>query len=229
MLNGSTLIPTAGTLAGYLAPATGPAAAAELSTVSAGQIGETGQATNGTINALGTDVAQSTILHGVADSIAAVGSFPGVAPIVTPLVQPTLGTLLSDIATGTETPVSLLAPHSAPAAAALLSSVGDGNITATGQSTGASVTGVGSDISQSTILHGTANAVTALTNEGSFHFPTAPTLGSDSLSGILGAVGSTAHAANSTGASLSFHTASAHFDIGFDHPLHTLAHAAHHA
>ena len=228
MSNG-TILSTVGSVIGYIAPQTGPAAAAELTTVTAGHVSDVGQATNVSINAIGTDIADSTILHGVANTVAAAGGMPVVSPMVAALVGPVLSGPLSDVASATQQPVTLLAPQTGPAASAVVMDIGHGNLAATGHGIGTAVTAAGTDINQSTILHGVANTLTSITDDGgSFHFPTAPHLGSGSLSGILGGASVGVHATSSLGAS-AMAAAAAHVDVHYDHPLDTLVHATHHA
>ena len=224
---GSIITSAVGSGVGYVAPATGPATAAELTTISAGQVSGTGQATNILIDAAGTDTAQSTILHGVAQSVTALG--PSVSPLAAPLLEPALNGPSSEVAAATQPTVTLLAPHTGPAASALVVDIGQGNVTAAGHATGMSVTAAGTDINQSTILHGVANTVTAITEDGSFHFSTVAGSGMDSLSGILGHASDSVHTASSPGAPSAFHTAAVHVDLPFEHPLDTLLHATHHA
>ena len=223
---GSSLISTVGSVAGYIAPQTGPAVAAAVSVASTGHISETGQATNIVIDAVGNDIAQSTILHGAANAVAALGNVAGLSTVTSPLLEPVLHSPLSEVAAATEAPVALLAPHTGPASAALLSAIGLGDINHTGQAIGVLVTAMGNDTTQSTILHGTANAVTALTNGEAFHFPT--TSGADSLKGVIGET-STHVPSSSPGASAALHTFATHFDVPMEHPLSMLAHAVHHA
>ena len=226
MSSGSSIISTIGGLAGYIAPQTGPAVAAAVLVASTGHVSEVGQAMNVVIDAVGDDIAQSTILHGAANSVAALGNVAGLSTVTSPLLEPVLHSPLSEIAAATEAPVTLLAPHTGPASAALLSAIGLGDINQTGQATGVVVTAVGNDTTQSTILHGTANTVTAITNGESFHFPT--TSGAGALSGVFGETSSHVPS-SSAGASAALHTFAAHFDVPMEHPFSTLAHAVHHA
>jgi hypothetical protein len=225
---GSFLTSAVGTLVGYVAPQTGPAVAATLSTVTSGHIGDLGQATSAVVDALGHDTTQSTILHGVANAVTAVGNIPGVSAVVTPLLEPALHGVLSEVGSAIETPLTLLVPHIAPAASALLGAIGSGNIADIGQATGTLVNATGAEIAQSTVLHGVANAVTALTDSLSFNFGTS-SAGSDSLHGILGqAVGQT-QAIGGSSASPAVEALASHVDLPLDHSLDAISHALHHA
>ena len=175
---------------------------------------------------LATTRRTSTILHGAADTLASAGSTT-VVTAVAPILGVALQGPMSAVTSVTQTPVTMLAPHTGPASTDLLSAVGQGNVTAAGQATGVVVTRRRHDIAQSTILHGVANSVTAATD--SFHFPAASGGGADALSGVLADGATGAHPFASAGTPAAVHAEATHVDLPIEHPLDALAHAAHHA
>jgi hypothetical protein len=230
---GSFLSSFVGSVVAQIAPQTGPAVAATLSTVTTGHLAELGHALDGLVNAVGSDTTSSTILHGVAQTVASLEN-TGISHVLQPIATGLLSGLTSTVAAAVETPLHLLAPQFGPAAATLLNAVGTGNVATIGHALDSVINTAGNDITQSTILHGVASAVTSLVSAAndSFHFVSTNSGGTDALSGIMsGVTAVSAHTNDLSSVVSATHIDLSHVDVATvtHDPLADLAHAAHHA
>ncbi len=233
MISASFLSASVGSAVSQLAPQTGHAVSAAITTAAVGDTAGLGHAGDGLVNAAGADTASSTILHGVAQTVTGF-SASGISNVLEPVATEILASGPSTLGATLEPSVGLLAPHVGPASDTLLTAVGSGNVAALGHALDGNINASGADISQSTILHGAAGAITALTSGApdSFHFTAPVGGGTDALIGILsGAAGVGAHTADPVSAASAAPMDVSHFDVPLaDHnPLADLAHAVHHA
>jgi hypothetical protein len=230
---GSFLSSFIGSVVAQVAPQTGPALAATLTTVTTGHLSDLGHAVDGLVNAIGADTETSTILHGVASTVTNLAN-TGLSNVLEPIATGLLSGVTSTVAAAIETPLQLLAPHTGPTVASLLTAVGTGNVATIGHSLNSVVTAAGNDITQSTILHGVASAVTSLVSAAgdTFHFAAPNAGGTDALAGIMsGVTAASAHANDLSSGVSATHIDISHIDVPITahDPLADLAHAAHHA